>query len=72
MINAAREVVVLADHSVLGVDANIRVTDLDKVDTLITDTGALAALRLELNQRGIKVMVAGQLLNGVTDYSPKH
>jgi DeoR/GlpR family transcriptional regulator of sugar metabolism len=71
MINAAREVVVLADHSVLGVDANIRVTDLDKVDTLITDTGALAALRLELNQRGIKVMVAGQLLNGVTDYSPK-
>ncbi len=64
MINAAREVVVLADHSVLGVDANNRVTDLDKVDTLITDTGALAALRLEFNQRGIKVMVAGQLLNG--------
>ncbi len=64
MISAAREVVVLADHSVLGVDANVRVTSLDRVHTLITDAGALAAHRLEFNQRGIKVMVAGQVLNG--------
>ena len=61
MIRAAREVVALADHTVLGVDANARVCDLDEINTLITDAGALAAHRLDLNQRGIRVLVAGQL-----------
>jgi DeoR/GlpR family transcriptional regulator of sugar metabolism len=65
MINAAREVVVLADHTVLGVDSNVRVADLGKVHTLITDAGTRAVQRLDFNQRGIRVMVAGQLLNGV-------
>ena len=64
MINAAREVVVLADHTVLGTDSNVRVADLERVHTLITDAGALVAHRMDLNQRGIKVMVAGQLING--------
>jgi DeoR/GlpR family transcriptional regulator of sugar metabolism len=66
MINAAREVVVLADHTVLGVDSNVRVADLGKVHTLITDAGTRAVQRLDFNQRGIRVMVAGQILNGVS------
>lgn len=64
MIDAAHEVVVLADHTVLGDDAHARVVDLGQVDTLITDAGALPEHRLDLNQRGIKVLVAGQL-NGL-------
>ncbi len=64
MIAAAREVVVLADHTVLGVDSNVRVCDLSQVHTLITDAGAQAAHRVAFNQRGIRVMVAGQVLNG--------
>jgi DeoR/GlpR family transcriptional regulator of sugar metabolism len=64
MIKAAREVVVLADHTVLGVDASVRVVDLDQINTLITDAGALAEHRLDLRQRGIRVRVAGQLGNG--------
>ncbi len=64
MINAAREVVVLADHTVLGTNSNVRVTDLERVHTLITDAGALVTHRMDLNQRGIKVMVAGQFING--------
>ncbi len=64
MIAAAREVVVLADHTVLGVESNVRVCDLKHVHTLITDSGALAAHRVEFNQRGIRIMIAGQVLNG--------
>lgn len=64
MMDAAREVVVLADHTVLGQDAHARVAGLDRVNTLVTDAGAPSAYRLELNQRGIRVLVAGQLTNG--------
>jgi DeoR family transcriptional regulator of aga operon len=64
MIAAAREVVVLADHTVLGVDSNVRVCDLNTVHTLITDAGAQAIHRVEFHQRGIRVLVAGQVLNG--------
>jgi DeoR/GlpR family transcriptional regulator of sugar metabolism len=46
------------------VDSNARVCDLSHVDTLITDSGAQAAHRVEFNQRGIRVMIAGQVLNG--------
>jgi len=55
---------VLADHTVLGQDAHARVAGLDRVNTLVTDAGAPSAYRLELNQRGIRVLVAGQLTNG--------
>ena len=61
MIDATQEVIVLADHSVLGVDSRARVSDLTSIDTVITDAGALPEHRLALNQHGIKVIVAGQL-----------
>ncbi len=61
MINAAREVVVLADHTVLGVDSNARIAGLERVHTLITDAGASARQRLEFNKLGIRVLIAGQL-----------
>jgi DeoR/GlpR family transcriptional regulator of sugar metabolism len=63
MIEAAREVVVLADHTVMGQDAHFHVEGLTKVDTIITDAGARSAQRFDLSQRGIKVIIAGQVLN---------
>ena len=59
MIQAAREVIVLADHTVFDADSNIRVADLDHIDTIVTDAGVMSAQHLELTQRGIKVVVAG-------------
>lgn len=66
MINAAREVVVLADHTVLGTDSHIHVVGLNQVDTVITDAGVMSVHRVDLNQRGIQVIVAGQVANGFT------
>ncbi len=61
MIRAAREVIVLADHTILDIESNYHVADLDAVDTLITDTGIPASQNLELSQRGIKVLLAGRV-----------
>lgn len=59
MIHSSREVVVLADHTVLDTDANVSVAGLDVIDTLITDAGIAAAQKLNLVQRGIQVITAG-------------
>jgi DeoR/GlpR family transcriptional regulator of sugar metabolism/ABC-type sugar transport system substrate-binding protein len=64
MLKAAREVVLLADHTVLGHDARVRVADLSYKETLITDAGATPEQRLAFHQRGIRIMVAGQPLAG--------
>ena len=61
MIQSAREVIVLADHMILDIEANYHVADLDAVNTLITDTGILASQNLELTQHGIKVLLAGRV-----------
>lgn len=61
MIAAAREVVVMADHTVLDVEANFRVAPLDHIDTLITDAGILARQNLQFTQQGIQVLIAGNV-----------
>jgi DeoR family fructose operon transcriptional repressor len=61
MIRAAREVIVLADHTILDIESNYHVADLDAVNTLITDAGIPASQNLELTQRGIKVLLAGRV-----------
>lgn len=50
---------VLADHSLIGLEARARICTLDEVDTVITDQGALPAHRLELSSRGLRVLVVG-------------
>lgn len=62
MIHAAREVVVLVDHTVIGNDSRIRVAGLEAIHTVITDLGLPSSYRLKLNQRGIKVIVAGEVI----------
>ncbi len=63
MIHAAREVVVLVDHTVIGNDSRIRVAGLETIHTLVTDPGIASSHRLKLNQRGIKVIVAGEMIH---------
>lgn len=63
MIDAAREIVLLADHTILGADSRVRVAGLEAMHTLITDAGVPAAQRLDFNRRSIKVMVAGEVLH---------
>lgn len=61
MIRAAREVIVLGDHTVIDVESNYRVVGLERIDTVVTDAGILAAQGLNLTQHGIKVMIAGKV-----------
>ncbi len=61
MIAAAQEVILLVDHTAVGNEAHTRITGLEDIDTIITDAGTTSAQRLEFNQHGIKVLVAGQI-----------
>jgi DeoR/GlpR family transcriptional regulator of sugar metabolism len=61
MIAAAQEVILLVDHTTVGHEAHTRITGLEDINTIITDAGTTPAQRLEFHQRGIKVLVAGQV-----------
>lgn len=58
-VAASKEVFVLADHSIIGVDANNRIAPLGSVTEIITDSGSLPADRLTLKASGTAVTVAG-------------
>jgi DeoR/GlpR family transcriptional regulator of sugar metabolism/ABC-type sugar transport system substrate-binding protein len=57
-IDASREVIVLADHSVVGIDANHRIAPARSVAEVITDAGSLPADRLALTATGARVTIA--------------
>lgn len=57
MIQAAREVVLLADSSKFGKVTLSSVCQLEEVDIIITDAGAPAAMVEQLRERGIKVVI---------------
>lgn len=59
MMKAAREVIVLADYTKIGVESLVKIAPLDSVNTLITDVGISAHDRTELLKKGIDVVVAG-------------
>ncbi|MAS37959.1 MAG: hypothetical protein CL610_28450 [Anaerolineaceae bacterium] len=61
MIRAAREIIVLADHTVLDSESNYHVATLDSADILVTDSGIWASQRLAFSQMGIEVLVAGEV-----------
>ena len=58
--DASRVVTVLADHSLLGHDANHRIVPADKVTELITDSGSVPADRLALASAGIAIALADE------------
>lgn len=59
-IDAARRVIVMADHTLFGADANHRIARIEAVDEVITDADALPADRLSLRGIGIEVLIAGE------------
>lgn len=57
---AAREVVVMADHSLIGQDASHRIVPPDGVDDIITDSGSLPSHRFALASTGARVTLADE------------
>ncbi len=58
MIRAAREVILLADHTLFGQESVAQVAPTTAIHKLITDEALPASIRLELTQMGIEVIVA--------------
>ncbi|GAB3918064.1 DeoR/GlpR family DNA-binding transcription regulator [Larkinella terrae] len=59
MIDAAQTVVVLADSSKFGKRGIGRIGTLDQIHYLITDAGVSAETVRQLEERGVKVVIAG-------------
>ncbi len=60
VVRRAREVVVVVDHSKLGVVAHAKIADLREVDLLITDPGAPADMLSALAAAGLELIVIGE------------
>lgn len=58
LVQASRQVVVVADHTKLGVVALARIAPLSEVDVLITDTGAPEETLREIELAGVRVVAA--------------
>jgi len=58
MIRAAREVILLADHSVFGQESMVQVAPLNVVHKVITDDALPASVRLDLSKLGIQIILA--------------
>jgi DeoR/GlpR family transcriptional regulator of sugar metabolism len=63
----AREVVVLADHGVVGLEAKVQAVRPDRLHTVVTDGGTLSSHRLELSGAGLQVIVVDEAETGGPD-----
>ena len=68
-VEASREVFVLADHSLVGVEANHRIAPPRALHELITDSGSLPADRLACAAAGLRVILADE--EGTAANAPK-
>jgi DeoR/GlpR family transcriptional regulator of sugar metabolism len=57
LVESAQKVVVVADHSKLGVVALAKIAPLSKVDVFVTDGGADAEMIREIELAGVRVVV---------------
>ncbi len=55
---AAREVIAMADHTLVGWEANHRICRIEEADILVTDDGSPPQERLALRSAGIKLQLA--------------
>jgi DeoR/GlpR family transcriptional regulator of sugar metabolism len=58
MIRSAREVIVLADHTMFRAEVGIQVAPLKAVHKLITDDALPPSTRLDISKAGIQVVLA--------------
>jgi DeoR/GlpR family transcriptional regulator of sugar metabolism len=56
----AREVVVFADHSVVGLESNVQAVRPKQFHTVFTDAGTLSSHRFDLSSAGLRVIVADE------------
>ncbi len=61
MVECANYVVVVADSSKIGQEEFVSFAPITKVDTLVTDTEVTDADRRRFNDRGVEVVLAGQV-----------
>ncbi len=59
MIDAASEVILLADHSKFGHDSLVRVAPLDAVSVIVTSAACDPSLVAEFREIGVNVILAG-------------
>lgn len=57
----SRKTVVLADHSIVGEDANFRAVALQDIDDIVTDFGVPAKQLIDYSAQGVGMIVAGDL-----------
>ncbi|HWM17923.1 MAG TPA: hypothetical protein VNP97_15210, partial [Microbacterium sp.] len=60
-VASAKQVVVLADHTKVGVDSMVQTVETERIDTLVTDNGADRAELDRLAGAGVEVGVAQAL-----------
>ena len=60
LLKAARKVIVLADHTKIGVESLVKIAPLSSIDTLITDAGLSAHDRAAFTQGGVDVIIADE------------
>jgi DeoR/GlpR family transcriptional regulator of sugar metabolism len=58
MLRAAREVILLADHTKIGHESLVKIASIESIHRLITDSSISAHDRLSLIQRGLDVVIA--------------
>ena len=58
MIRSAREVILLADHTLFGQDSVVQLAPVSAVQRVVTDDALPASIRLDLNKLGIKLTLA--------------
>lgn len=58
MVAAGRRVVLVADHTKVGIDHFVRFAELDDIDRFVTDTGLPTDARAALEGAGLEVVVA--------------
>ena len=58
MIRAAREVILLADHTKFEQESVVQVASIEIVDRLVTDNALPASIRLDLTKRGVEILLA--------------
>ena len=58
--DVAREAIVLADHSVVGLESNVQAVRPNQFHTVFTDAGTLSSHRFDLSSAGLRVIVADE------------
>jgi DeoR family transcriptional regulator of aga operon len=58
VLSAARQVILLADHTKIGAEALVRIAPLDSIHRLVTDAGISPHDRESLTRRGLEVIIA--------------